>query len=153
MANLIVGTGLDEYIRTLQKVYDTDKYIGKAVYDGAAVVNKAAMSAISSLPVDNSYSAKGKKRSGIRTIEKEGLIRGYGIAKMQDDNGYLNVKLGFDGYNKLGKANALVARSVISGTSFMPKNDFMSKATRASKSAAEEAMRLRIDKEIQNIVN
>ncbi len=150
MAKITIGNGLDEYMRELEKVADTSAYIGKAVYDGAAVVNKAVESALQSLPTDDSYRASGSSRSGIRSIEKQGLINSYGIAKMQDDNGYLNVKLGFDGYNKLGKPNAMVARTVISGTSFLKKNDFMGNAARSSKAAAEEAMRMRIDKEIQN---
>lgn len=153
MAKLTVGNGLTEYIAQLQKVADVDAYLGKAVYEGAAVVNKAVESALQGLPVDDSSGNKAKKRNGLRTIEKEGLVRSYGIARMQKENGYWNVKLGFDGYNKLGKANAMIARSVISGTSFMQKNDFMGKATKSSKSAAEEAMRITIDKEISNIVN
>lgn len=152
MAKLTVGNGLTEYIAQLQKVADVDTYLGKAVYEGASVVNDAVESALQALPVDDSYGNKSQKRNGLRTIEKEGLIKSYGIAKMQKDNGYWNVKLGFDGYNKLGKANAMIARSVISGTSFMQKNDFMSKAVRSSKSAAEEAMKTKIDQEISNII-
>jgi len=152
MAKLTVGNGLTEYIAELQKVADVDAYLGKAVYEGASVVNKAVESALQALPVDDSYGNKSQKRNGLRTIEKEGLIKSYGIAKMQKDNGYWNVKLGFDGYNKLGKANAMIARSVISGTSFMQKNDFMSKAVRGSKAAAEEAMKAKIDQEISNII-
>lgn len=152
MAKLTVGNGLTEYIAQLQKVADVDAYLGKAVYEGASVVNDAVESALQALPVDDSYGNKSQKRNGLRTIEKEGLIKSYGIAKMQKDNGYWNVKLGFDGYNKLGKANAMIARSVISGTSFMQKNDFMSKAVRSSKSAAEEAMKAKIDQEISNII-
>lgn len=152
MAKLTVGNGLTEYIAQLQKVADVDAYLGKAVYEGASVVNDAVESALQALPVDDSYGNKSQKRNGLRTIEKEGLIKSYGIAKMQKDNGYWNVKLGFDGYNKLGKANAMIARSVISGTSFMQKNDFMIKAVRSSKSAAEEAMKTKIDQEISNII-
>lgn len=152
MAKLTIGKGLSEYLAQLEKIYDTSQYIGKAVYDGAAVVNKAVESELQNLPTDDSYTANGDTRSGIRSIEKQGLINSYGIAKMQDDNGFLNVKLGFDGYNKLGKANAMVARSVISGTSFLKKNDFMGHATKSTQAAAEEAMRLRIDTEINNIV-
>lgn len=152
MAKLTVGNGLTEYIAQLQKVADVDAYLGKAVYEGASVVNDAVESALQALPVDDSYGNKSQKRNGLRSVEKEGLVRSYGIASMQKDNGYWNVKLGFDGYNKLGKANAMIARSVISGTSFMQKNDFMGKAVRSSKSAAEAAMRIKIDTEIANIM-
>lgn len=150
MAKLTVGNGLNEYIRTLEKIADTSQYLGRAVYQGAAVVNKAVESALRELPTDDRYASFHTKRQGIRSVEKQGLIQSYGIAKMQNDNGYLNVKLGFDGYNKMGKANAMIARSLISGTSFMQKNDFIGRAVSKSKAAAEEAMKIEIDRSIQN---
>lgn len=150
MAKLTVGNGLNEYIRKLEKIADTSQYLGRAVYQGAAVVNKAVESALQELPTDDRYASFYEKRQGIRSVEKQGLIQSYGIAKMQNDNGYLNVKLGFDGYNKRGKANAMIARSLISGTSFMQKNDFIGKAVSKSKAAAEEAMKIEIDRSIQN---
>lgn len=152
MAKLTVGNGLSEYIAELEKVGNVDGYLGTVVYEGASVVNESVENAIAALPVDDKSAAKGEKRNGIRSIEKEGLVNGYGITKMRNENGYLNVKLGFDGYNKLGKPNALIARSVISGTSFLQKNDFMSKATRSSKAEAEEAMKLKLDNEIEKLV-
>ncbi len=152
MAKLTVGNGLDEYIRKLEKIADTSEYLGRAVYQGAAVVNKSVESALQELPTDDRYASFYDKRQGIRSVEKQGLIQSYGIAKMQNDNGYLNVKLGFDGYNKMGKANAMIARSLISGTSFMPKNDFIGKAVSKSKAAAEEAMKIEIDRSIQNFL-
>lgn len=150
MAKLTVGNGLNEYIRKLEKIADTSQYLGRAVYQGAAVVNKAVESALQELPTDDRYASFYEKRQGIRSVEKQGLIQSYGIAKMQNDNGYLNVKLGFDGYNKMGKANAMIARSLISGTSFMQKNDFIGRAVNKSKAAAEEAMKIEIDRSIQN---
>lgn len=152
MAKLTVGNGLSEYIAELEKVGNVDGYLGTVVYEGASVVNESVENAIAALPVDDKSAAKGEKRNGIRSIEKEGLVNGYGITKMRNENGYLNVKLGFDGYNKIGKPNALIARSVISGTSFLQKNDFMSKATRSSKAEAEEAMKLKLDNEIEKLV-
>ena len=150
MAKLTVGNGLNEYIRKLEKISDTSEFLGKAVYQGAAIVNKAVESALQELPTDDRPGSHYDKRQGIRSVEKQGLIQSYGIAKMQNDNGYLNVKLGFDGYNKRGKANAMIARSLISGTSFMQKNDFIGKAVTKSKAAAEEAMKIEIDRSIQN---
>lgn len=152
MAKLTVGNGLTEYIAELEKVQDVDSYLGKVVYEGASVVNGSVESALAALPVDDTSAAKGEKRDGIRSIEKEGLINGYGITKMKNEDGYLNVKLGFDGYNKLGKPNALIARSVISGTSFLKKNDFMSKATKSAKAESEEAMKLKLESEIGKLV-
>jgi len=153
MAKLTIGNGLSDYLATLSKIKNTDTYFGQVVYQGAAVVNKAVENELKNLPVDNSYAPKGSKRVGIRSVEKEGLIRSYGIAKMQNDNGYINVKIGFDGYNAIGKANVLVARSLISGTSFLQKNNFMMRAVMKSRAASEEAMRVTLDTKIAQMLD
>lgn len=149
MAKLTVGKGLTEYITNLQKIHDLS--LGDVVYAGAAVVNKEVESTLQSLPLDEHPSSG--KRSGLTKVEKEGLIEGYGIAKMVNNNGYINVKLGFDGYNANGKANAMVARSLISGTSFMKKNNFMMKAVNSSRAASEEAMKVTLDAQISNFTD
>ena len=147
MAKLTVGNGLSEYIAQLQRIGQVENYLGKVVYEGAAVVNRAVESELAGLPVDDRTSITGQ-RSGLRSVDKEGLVRSYGIASMKEENGYLNVKLGFDGYNKRGKPNAMIARSVISGTSFMKKNNFMARAVTKSRNAAESAMQVTLDREI-----
>lgn len=152
MAKLTVGNGLSEYIAELSKIGDLESYLGKVVYQGASVVNKAIENELQNLPVDNSYASKDAPRTGIRAVEKEGLIRSYGIAKMRNDDGYINVKVGFDGYNAAGKANALIARSLISGTSFLKKNNFMMRAVMKSRAASEEAMKVTLDSQIENIL-
>lgn len=157
MAKLTVGKGLNDYIAKLQKLTDIDSYIEPVIYEGVSVINKAVISAIKSLQTDDS---KGKKdhRSGLRSIEKAGLIKAYGISKLQDENGYINRKIGFaNGYVEnpetgYKKPVIVIARSLISGTSFMPKNDVISKATKANKSKAEQAMALKLDSEINKII-
>lgn len=149
MAKLTVGKGLTEYIAELQKLQNVDKYLGQVVYKGAAVVNQQVEAALQALPMDE-HPEHGK-RKGLTKVEKKGLIEGYGIADMQNDNGYINVKLGFDGYNDNGKANAMVARSLISGTSFMQKNNFMMRAVVKSRAASEEAMKTTLDEKIYAI--
>ena len=66
---------------------------------------------------------------------------------MRDDKGYLNVKLGFDGYGRTktkkypkGVPNQLIARSVNTGTSFRKRNPFMDRAVRAKRKLAEKKM-------------
>lgn len=83
-----------------------------------------------------------------------------GIASLQDDGtGYLNVKIGFDGYNDIvtqrwprGQPNQMVARAVESGTTWMQKNDFVRRAVRASRKRAIEAMKKTVDKGIKKIM-
>lgn len=151
--------GVDEYLEQLQRVYNvSDEYIGKAIYKGADVVADAIKQATKELPTDDAPQKK-DKRSGIRSIQKQGLVDSFGVAKLRTDGTFLNVKLGFDGYNKLktktwpnGEPNVVVARALESGKTFLPKIQFVSKATRKNKKLCEETMRITIDKEISHLV-
>ena len=74
---------------------------------------------------------------------------------MQNENGYINVKLGFDGYNSVktkkypkGQPNALIARVTESGSSYRTKTPFIRPAVRATKKAAEQAGQAKIDERI-----
>ena len=85
--------GLDEYLRQLERLQGTsDQAIGKAIYEGAGVVAKACAAAIKALPVSNQHDS-----NGITSVQKAGLIEGFGISHAQTDGYYRNVKLGFDG--------------------------------------------------------
>ena len=147
MAKYQVGRGIDKYISQLEKISNlTPQTCGKVVYDGAKIVTDAVHQAISQLP-DSDCDEK----------QKAGLISGLGIASMRNQNGYYNVKVGFDGYNSKitkkfpkGQPNMMIARAIISGTSFHPhKNDFVRKAVNSSKTMAEAAMRKRFDDEMR----
>lgn len=150
--------GLDEYVRRLEYLSSyTDKLIGEAVYKGADVVANETKRALESLPVDNSTN-KGERKS-INQIQKNGLIESFGIAPLRNDNNFFNVKTGFDGYNRLvtnnyplGQPNVMIARSLESGTSFMPKNRVISKATNRAKKACEQAMKDSIEDNIQKLM-
>ena len=95
-----------------------------------------------------------------RVEDREGLADSLGIASMQDDGtGYLNVKIGFDGYNGIktqrwpnGQPNQMVARSVESGTTWMKKNPFVRKAVTASRKRALEYMKDSVDRSIEEIM-
>lgn len=156
--------GLDEYVAQLQKLYgDIDGTIKMAVYDGAAVVADAVRKEIEALPVtrETSTGLSLDPAEGISQTQKEGLLKGLGITNMQNDRGVINVKIGMEGYNGAktrkypnGQPNAMIARSIISGTSQnWYKNNFQARAARAAKKAAEDAMRARVEENIQNIMN
>ena len=88
------------------------------------------------------------------------MLEGFGIARMQDENGYFNVKVGFDGYNANktkkwpnGKPNSMIARSIEGGTSWKPKHPFVAPAVNKTKALAEMAMAAEIDKRIRTIVS
>ena len=148
--------GLEEYVRKLENLesyVETD--LGQVIYEGADVVADAVKNALEQLPVDN-RPANVKERSSINEYQKQGLIASFGIAKLMNDNGYRNVKLGFDGYNGIkskkhpkGQPNAMIARSLESGTSFMPKQRTISKAVNKSKTECEKKMQECLDKKIE----
>lgn len=152
----MVFKGINDYIAQLQKLgNDTDEIIGKAVYQGAAIVADAIKAEINALPIDKGYGTFDNPCIGVNAIQKKGLTEGFGISKMQNERGYINVKLGFAGYNGLktkkypnGQPNALIARAVVSGTSFRRPNQFIDRAQKSVKAAAEEKMRIVIDEEI-----
>lgn len=148
--------GLDVYLRQLDRLKaNTGSAIGKAIYEGAGLVATEVHEEIMKLPVNNQYGSK-----GITSVQKKGLLEGFGISHAQTDGDYRHVKLGFDGYNDQhtkqypnGQPNSLIARSVNSGTSFRKKNPFVDKATRRSKSACEIRMSQVLEREIIKIVN
>lgn len=162
MAKWIVGNGLNRYIEYLQKINAvTDEVIGEAVYEMAKVVADKVRSSIQALPtVSNEANIATYKKgySRLSDKEKQGLLDGFGISPLQEDSGFVNVKLGFDGYNSVktkkypqGQPNALIARVTESGSSYREKTPFMRPAVNASKKPAEAAGRAKFDERIAAI--
>ena len=155
--------GLDEYAEYLQKIQkNTPEILGKGVYEMAGVIADEVRKNIEAIPsVNDTYNIiaykKGTK-SRLSHRQKEGLKDSFGIATMKYDDGYLNVKLGFDGYNSVetekypqGQPNALVARSLESGTSYMDKVPFIRNAVNRKREDAITRAKLLIDEEIYAI--
>lgn len=143
MAKLTVGKGISDYISKLTAMADNSTgMVKQCVYEGGAVVYDAFDSAIDSIP-----------STLISEVQRQGLHDGLGLAKMQDDGGYINTKVGFDGYNDDNryktaihwKANSFVARRVCAGTSHQPAFDFVRKAINSCKHKAEDAMAKKCD--------
>lgn len=150
--------GLDEYIEMLSKLEGaTNGFIKRAVYDGAAVVADAVSAAIDNLPEVEGYQPPAELPiRGVTREQKRGLKEGLGLTKMQDENGYINTKLGFNGYNSVktkrfpqGQPNALIARAINSGSSARSKNPFVNNAVRSSQGKAEAAMAARFDEDLK----
>lgn len=162
MAKWIVGKGLDSYISYLQKIDAvTDEAIGEAVYEMAKVVADSVRSGIQALPTVSNQANIATYKKGYSRLsdeEKQGLLDGFGVSPMQDDGGYINVKLGFDGYNSVktkkypqGQPNALIARVTESGSSYREKTPFIRPAVNASKKQAEQSGQMKIDEKIAAI--
>ena len=144
-----VGKGLDEYVSKLgDLVFVGETLVGRAIYQGADIVADAVKESINALP-----------KEACSSIQKTGLQKGFGIARMRNDNGLLNVKIGFAGYNVIktktwpkGQPNAMIARSIESGTSWKSKHPFIAPAVRKAKAQAEAAMQKELDKDIKKIM-
>ena len=81
------------------------------------------------------------------------LRGGFGISRIENRGGTVNVKSGFAGRNTKGVPNVAVARSIESGTSYRAKQSFVSTAGRQAKAAAEQAIAQTIDDEINKRMN
>ena len=155
--------GLEEYEAKLLKLKNLSREcIGEAIFEGAAVVADRVKASIGSIPIDERHVNvnKGEILNGISQAQKQGLMDGFGIARMQDENGYLHVKLGFDGYNSVktrshpnGQPNSMIARSVNSGSSFRAPFPFVDQAVNSAKGQAEQAMIKKFDEKIKDIMS
>ena len=154
-------SGIDNYISQLNKLQQSTKdgVVGKTVYAGADVVADSVRRAIQALPVGDGRARNGGLVDTVTLPQKAGLLDGFGISRMKDDDGFVNVKLGFAGYNATrtkryprGQPNALIARSVNSGTTFRKKTKFVDKAVNSARKAAEAAMDAACSREIEKIM-
>lgn len=128
--------GMDEYAAYLQKIRkNTREIIGAGVYTMADVVADEIRKGIGTLP----------EKTG---VTKKGLEEGFGISPMQEEDGYLNVKLGFDGYNANGVPNVLMARIFESGTSKVQKHPFVRPAVNRSQKKALANGQMAIDEKL-----
>lgn len=151
--------GINEYAENLSNLYDeSETMIKRAVYDGAAVVAKEVKSEISGLSATDRNPSEGEELT-LLSYEKEGLLNGLGLSEMKNENGFINTKLGFSGYNRLrsktypkGHPNVMIARAINSGTSIRRKNPFMTRAIRQAKEKAEAAMAARFDEDTKEII-
>lgn len=160
MAKLYINPNIDTYIADLTKLFNESEEICKrSAYMGAKIVADRCRSEISSLPV-RSYSKRTGMVSGVTASQKEGLLSGLGIAHFRNDGGFINVKIGMDGYNSTrteqfpnGQPNALIIRSLESGTSFRARNPVITRATNAARGAAEAAIQKQMDEEIKKRIH
>ena len=154
--------GMSEYIAYLQSIANvTDEAIGAGVYAMAEVVADKVRDNIQALPTVSNEANIATYRQGysrLSDLEKQGLLEGFGVTPMQEDGGYKNVKLGFDGYNSVktkkypqGQPNVLIARVTESGSSYRQKTPFMRTAVNASRKEALEKGREAVDRVLGDI--
>lgn len=153
--------GLDEYLIRLSRMEQASKeeICGRAIYQGAGIVADAIREELKRLPTDESFGTTSNPAKGIKAVQKAGLIQSLGITSMKEKDGFLNVKIGFDGYNKVktarwpkGQPNTMVARAAESGTTWLQKSPFVRTGVRSSKKAALDAMKKTVDEATANIM-
>lgn len=131
-------TGLDAYQDALNKLGDhAEKIMKMAVYDGAAVV------------VDR---VKQQLKMVVSQSSTGDLGNSIGLSKMKNEDGYVNTKLGFDGYDRAGHPNTIKARALEYGTSKQTAKPFIRPAVNQSRAQAELVMAHTIEKEIKKIM-
>lgn len=138
MAKMVM-TGVDEYIKKLQRIGRTEYVVSTikyAVYPGAGIVADAI-------------------RTEIEANHRESgdLADSMVIVPMRNDNGYINTKVNFDGYDQKGVPNAVKVAALESGNSRGQKaTHFLSKTVRRVRAAAEKAMADALDEKINQIM-
>lgn len=164
MSRSLSFPGLEEYVRQINALaHNSLEICQKAVAKGAKIVADECRKEIDGLdtqPEVYALAAYQKQTTAVLTPrQKQGLQDSMGLAPMQNDKGFINTKLGFDGYNAVqtkkypkGQPNALIARSLESGSTAFNKNPFVRRATNASKAKAEKAIENALDSEIKKLV-
>ena len=150
---------IDEYIYKLDQMHaNTEEMIGRSIFPGAAIVTDVIRAGIEGIPEAPSHYARGMK-TGLTASQKAGLLDGLGIAVMRNDGGFLNVKVGMDGYNSTvtkrwpkGQPNALIIRALESGTSFQARQPVIAPAIRSSRNAAIQKMKEQFDEETRKVM-
>ena len=130
--------GLDEYMAQLEMLGKrSDAVIKPAVYDGADIVVDAV------------------KKSLRRTVSENAtgdLEESIGLSRMEEENGFVHTKLGFDGYDRSRHPNVVKARALEYGTSKQKKTPFIRPAVNAVTDEVIETMRKKVDMQIKNLM-
>lgn len=151
----------DEYMARLEKLEreTREKVIGPAIYEGAKIAADAIADRIPNVPVDESWGTDGHLKNGPKEVELRAVYNGMGIAKERDENGFINVKIGWGGYDKIkterwpnGRPVQMLARSIERGTTFMKANPFVKPAMAAVRNKAVFEMGKTVDRQIEDIM-
>lgn len=155
--------GIEDYQQALERLFaDTKPIIKQAVYKGAKIVADEIKDGIQNIPIqegDNGLPPMGTPENpltGISRRQKADLLEGFGLAKMEDKNGYIETKAGMNGYGSVktraypnGTPNSVLMRSIESGTSFRKKHPTFRPAVNRARKRAEQAMAEELENKIR----
>lgn len=146
------------------------KVIGRSIHPGAKIMANAIKQSINGIQVDDSKGSHHYKdkdgnthnrfRTGPTSEQKKALIESFGIATIKRTRYGWNVKAGWDGYNGIytkkypkGQPNAMIARAVNVGTTFMRPQPFLDRAVKGAEAATLQAIADQFDIELDKIWN
>ena len=131
--------GIDKYIDSLEKIggKNAEGIIKYAVYPGAAVVADAIRSEIAL-----NHHGNGDLENSLT------------LAHMRNDNGFINTKIGFSGYDRNNVPNALKAAVLESGRSdgTIKATHFISRTVKNVQERAVNEMSKALDEKIGQIM-
>lgn len=159
MATFLFG-GLEEYARKLSDLALKSREVGaQALYAGAKILADQIRRNLEAVPTIPNTSAHEEYTNGVPEEQKQALLDSFGITQIRDDDGYLNLKMGFDGYNGIktrmypkGQPNVMIAASVESGSSVQQKYPFVRPAIKQKEKECIDAIAAVIDKETAQIM-
>lgn len=150
--------GFDDYVANLDRMGGAwDRAATRSVYVGAGILADEVRKRIEALPVRSAQIVpEGERASGILPLEKKALLDGLGVAKIRTDSGFINTRIGFDGYDYIktksfpqGRPVSMIARSVNNGTSWLAQNPFITRSYSSAKKQVESAMEKEFLKELK----
>lgn len=125
--------GIDEYSKKLSDLGKSAEGICKfSIYDAAGMVLEAIKA---NTPYDHGD-----------------LQNSIGLAPMRNDNGYINTKIEWAGYDSKGTPNAIKAAVLERGRSNKSKVPFIRPAVNSVKKAAEFAIEAALNKKLEQII-
>lgn len=150
--------GIDEYAAKLRALEKESNHIcHEALYEGVKVVADAIKAEVNTIPT-RAKNEKSQVKTGLTEVQKQGLRDGVGVTRHEDDQFGVNAKVGFIGYNNNktkkypnGQPNALIARSICKGTSYLARDAFVKRAVSKVKAQANKAMSDALIKRIEDI--
>lgn len=161
MAKITFKKG-DKYLLKLSRLeHEMIKEVcGPAIYDAAGLVADSIMEELKKIPTDEKFGTPENPTIGPHKAQKKALEKVFGITKMEKTaDGFLNVKIGFDGYNDTktkrwpkGQPNQMIARAVESGTSFMRKNPFVKTGVAKARKKAMAIMKKKVQEGVEKIM-
>lgn len=139
-AKITLKTSGDLQIKLERLAAKSDEIARKAVYVGAGIMADQVRTNLQKNLVGSDYS-------------QGDLLDSLGIsAPKVDQDGGINSKVGFDGYDQNGVANVLKARVMESGSSKQQKKPFIRPAISQARERARKAMADVIEAEYEKIL-